>query len=109
MSDAAAQAVANAPVISVCGISAWEIAIKLKSGKLAIRKPVHEWYADSLVRYRLDEVPLTVSLLCAAADLPLLHRDPFDRVLVAAAIERGLTLITSDRIIPTYPGVKVIW
>ncbi|PAW63480.1 MAG: hypothetical protein B9S38_17465 [Verrucomicrobiia bacterium Tous-C4TDCM] len=49
------------------------------------------------------------SIFCAAADLPLLHRDPFDRVLVATAMERGLVLLTSDRVIPTYPGVRVIW
>lgn len=109
LSASAAEALANAPAVAVCGVSAWEIAIKVKAGKLAMRKPVHEWYSDSLVRYQLDEIPLAVSLLCAGADLPLIHRDPFDRVLIATALERGLTLLTSDRIIPTYPGVKVIW
>ena len=50
-----------------------------------------------------------LSILCAAADLPQLHRDPFDRVLVATAMERGLVPLTSDRVIPTYPGVRVVW
>jgi PIN domain nuclease of toxin-antitoxin system len=49
------------------------------------------------------------AILCAAADLPPLPRDPFDRVLVATAMDRGLVLLTSDRVIPTYPGVREIW
>lgn len=57
----------------------------------------------------LERVMPEAAILCAAADLPPLHRDPFDRVLVATAMDRGLVLLTSDRVIPTYPGVRVIW
>lgn len=52
---------------------------------------------------------LKPALLCAAADLPLLHRDPFDRVLVALALARHLTIITTDETIATYPGIKTPW
>jgi len=105
----AADAIARASSVAVCVVSVWEIAIKVKTGKLHVGMPVLDWYVESLSRYHLDEIPLPASLICAAADLPLLHRDPFDRVLVATAMNRGLVLLTSDRVIPTYPGVRVIW
>jgi PIN domain nuclease of toxin-antitoxin system len=107
--EKAAEAIALAPSVAVSVVSVWEIAIKVKTGRLHLGKPVLNWYAESLSRYHLDEIPLPASLICAAADLPLLHRDPFDRVLVATAMDRGLVLLTSDRVIPTYPGVRVIW
>ena len=89
----------------------WEIAIKVKTGKLRIPDHPLSWTEALVERHSLDfERRLAdVSSLCAAADLPRLHRDPFDRVLVACALERNLAILTSDRIIPTYPGVKVIW
>lgn len=100
----------NAPdQVYVSAVTAWEIAIKAKSGKLRLEIPPNEWFQQTLERYYLSEIPLQTSLLCDAAELPLLHRDPFDRVLVASAISRSLTILTSDRMIPTYPGVKVVW
>jgi PIN domain nuclease of toxin-antitoxin system len=89
----------------------WEIAIKVKTGKLQLPKPPLQWVEELAQRHSLNlerRMP-EVSIFCAAADLPLLHRDPFDRVLVAAAVELGLVVLTSDRVIPTYPGVRVIW
>jgi PIN domain nuclease of toxin-antitoxin system len=47
--------------------------------------------------------------LCAAADLPLIHRDPFDRILIATAIRDRLSLLTPDRQIAAYPGVTTVW
>ena len=46
---------------------------------------------------------------CAAAALPLLHRDPFDRVIVALAQAHGVPVLTSDENIPRYAGVAAIW
>jgi PIN domain nuclease of toxin-antitoxin system len=47
-------------------------------------------------------------MACAAAALPLLHRDPFDRVIVALAQAQGLTVLTSDENIGKYPGVTTV-
>jgi PIN domain nuclease of toxin-antitoxin system len=57
----------------------------------------------------LREVPLDASVACAAAALPALHRDPFDRVIVALAQAHGLTVLTSDENIRKYPGVTTLW
>ncbi|PYQ93010.1 MAG: PIN domain nuclease [Acidobacteria bacterium] len=48
-------------------------------------------------------------MACAAAGLPLIHRDPSDRVLVALAQAHALTVLTSDENIGKYPGVKTLW
>jgi PIN domain nuclease of toxin-antitoxin system len=60
-------------------------------------------------RYDLREVPLDASIACAAAALPPLHRDPFDRVIVALAVAHRFTVLTSDENIPKYPGVTTHW
>ena len=90
-------------------VSPWEIAIKAKSGKLTLPKPAEKWFCEIREEYDLIELPLLADTACAAADLPLIHRDPFDRVLIATAQEKNLILITSDRTIPKYPGVKCLW
>ncbi len=89
----------------------WEIAIKAKTGKLQLPAAPLLWVEKLARRHSLilERRMPDAEILCAAADLPLLHHDPFDRMLVAAALERNLVLITSDRTIPAYPGVKTIW
>ena len=57
----------------------------------------------------LAEPPLDARIACAAAALPPIHGDPFDRVVVALAGDRALTILTSDENIPKYPGVRTIW
>jgi PIN domain nuclease of toxin-antitoxin system len=109
LSKPASQALASASLVFVSPIIAWEIAIKVKSGKLRMKVPVQDWYRDSLERYHLQEIPLSAESLCAAADLPSIHRDPFDRVMIAIAMERNLPILTSDRTIPKYTGIHVIW
>lgn len=51
----------------------------------------------------------TAPCICAAVALPPLHRDPCDRMIIAAALSHKLAIITADRVIPTYPGVKTVW
>ena len=84
------------------------------SHRLAISREISsplEWILNLAGRHQLDppDAGLDAALLCAAADLPLIHRDPFDRVLVAMAQRDGLTILTSDRLIPKYPDIVSIW
>lgn len=83
--------------------SIWEIAIKASARR-------RDFSVDArLVRRTLlnsgyIEVPVSGEHAVAIADLPLLHRDPFDRILVAQSITEGITLLTGDRQIARYPG-----
>ncbi|CAN5915730.1 type II toxin-antitoxin system VapC family toxin [soil metagenome] len=104
-----AQAFGLATQAFIPPVSAWEVTIKYKAGKLRLPKLPLTWFRSLCELYHLTELPLDTSIFCAAADLPLIHCDPFDRVLIATAQTHQLTLITSDQIIPTYPGVLTLW
>ena len=105
----AATAVRTARVANVSVVSPWEVAIKAAAGKLHLKQPPIQWYLELVERYDLQELQLDAAVACAAAALPPIHRDPFDRVLVALAQTRTLTVVTSDQHIPQYAGVSTVW
>ena len=78
--------------VFVSAASAWEIGIKRASGKLQIGASV----AHTILRHAFIALPVTVEHAEWAGSLPLLHRDPFDRLLVAQAQLEGLVLVTVD-------------
>ncbi len=84
-------------------ISLLEISIKVSVGKL--KKPAH--LLDLMVDHGFEELPINVSSLAKLESLPLLHRDPFDRAIVAAAMAAKATLITGDKQLAAY-DVKTI-
>jgi PIN domain nuclease of toxin-antitoxin system len=76
---------------------------------LQLSAPPDRWFSDLLAHYHLQEVQLDAALACAAAALPPIHRDPFDRVIVALARATDSILITSDGRLGEYPGIVVRW
>jgi PIN domain nuclease of toxin-antitoxin system len=109
LSDAAAAALRTAPEAWVSVVSPWEVAIKAATGKLQLMDPPFVWFLGLADRYGLREIPLDSHIATAAATLPPIHRDPFDRVLAALAQTHTLTVLTSDKNIPKYAGVKTLW
>ena len=105
----AAAALRAAPEAHVSVVAAWEVAIKVAAGKLSLSESTQDWFTGLLRHHRLLELPLDSQMVCAAAALPPIHRDPFDRILVALAQSRQLTILSSDRVMPHYPGIKVLW
>lgn len=63
----------------------------------------------ALIRHNIRELPLMRRTVLTAVDLPAIHNDPFDRILVAEAIQARLAIVTKDSVIPNYPGVMTIW
>jgi len=59
--------------------------------------------------HQLTLLPIEAATAIASPKLPGIHTDPFDRLLVALAGERALTLVTPDLLIPKYPNVKTVW
>jgi len=107
--DRATAALRTAAEAMVSVVSPWEVAIKCASGKLQLNEPPAHWFFGLAERYRLRELPLDARLACAAAALPPLHGDPFDRILVAIAQAHSLPVLTSDQNIGRYPGVNTLW
>ena len=106
LSQAARNAIASGvPTLSVA--SYWEVAIKTRKGLLPIPDPV-SWWTRAAALLGGWELPIRASHITALSALPDLHRDPFDRVLIAQAVAEGLPLVTSDRQIAAYP-VRVVW
>jgi PIN domain nuclease of toxin-antitoxin system len=85
-----------------------EWATKVSIGKLKLPAPVGEVYEDLRRRLRALPMPVTVEHGAKLADLPLHHRDPFDRLLVAQAQVESLSLVSADPEIAKY-DVDVIW
>lgn len=85
-------------LIAFSAASVWEIRIKQAVGKLDL--PVD--FADVLARQPFEPLAVTVAHAHALRELPLLHRDPFDRLLIAQARVEGMTILTRDHAIPQY-------
>ena len=79
-------------LVFVSAISAWEISIKQSLGKLIAPNNLEEALRFS----RLEVLAMTLAHGIKVADLPMHHKDPFDRMLIAQALVEGLTIITVD-------------
>jgi len=88
-------------------VSAWEIAIKQSIGKLDLARPAEEWFPEVVRRTGFKVVEPRMAAALRVRTLPWHHKDPFDRFLIAKAIEDGYTIITHDRIFADY-GVPVL-
>lgn len=77
----------------------WELAIKEKRGKLSVPRG----FFDTIEAIGMKLLPVTVAHAVATRDLPLIHHDPFDRIIVAQARVEGLVLLTHDRMLAQYP------
>jgi PIN domain nuclease of toxin-antitoxin system len=87
--------------------SLWEITIKLNIGKLTIGHTIDEIY-KLLKQLNIEVLPIVQSDLEQYLTLPLHHRDPFDRLLIAQAIAQELTLVSADNAFGAY-SVKQLW
>ncbi|MFM7290675.1 MAG: type II toxin-antitoxin system VapC family toxin [Planctomycetia bacterium] len=110
LSSPAADALRSGGLAFLSPVVPWELAIKGKAGKLELPLPPLDYCVSLARRHRLTlpREGLDAALLCAAAELPLIHRDPFDRILVATAIRERMAVLTPDRTIALYP-VATIW
>ena len=86
----------------------WEIGIKQSIGKIDIESSAEEIEA-ACTKLGICVYPLKASYIDAMRNLPQIHKDPFDRIMIAQAMEEDLSLITRDSIIPQYPNVSVMW
>ena len=89
-------------------VSPWEIAIKTRLGKLNLGRPLHPAIARIASRNGFAMLTPDWEDAQAVADLPLHHRDPFDRMLVAQALRHGLTVLTPDALWDLY-GISRLW
>ena len=82
-------------------ISIWEIAIKINIGKLTIKTNFHA-IEQNLIEQDISILQIDLAAIQTYLDLPLHHRDPFDRILIAQSINLALTIISCDRQFDAY-------
>lgn len=95
--------------VYVSAASAWEIATKHRLGKLQGAGAVVSGYREHLVRLRAEELPITGHHALTAGTLQWVHRDPFDRVIVAQALLESLPVVTSDAALTEFPAIRTLW
>jgi PIN domain nuclease of toxin-antitoxin system len=95
--------------VFVSAISAFEIGQKLAAGMLALPSELARWFPAILKQHYLTDLPLTAAICITATALPPIHKDPFDRLIIATAMIHKLTIITCDTTIAAYPCIKTLW
>ena len=89
-------------------VSVWEIQIKTQLGKLDINNDLANLVQEQQERNKLVILPVTLVHVLALGKLPLHHKDPFDRLLIAQALSEDAALLSRDEFFSAYP-VKVFW
>jgi PIN domain nuclease of toxin-antitoxin system len=89
-------------------VSIWEIAIKYGIGKLNLEIPFDDFIDRQITPNGIQLLDIKLEHLKVVSTLPLHHRDPFDRLLIAQAIVEDIILISTDRVFSLYP-VRLMW
>ena len=91
--------ISDASEVFVSSVSLWEMAIKIKLGKLEANLTE---LVKAIESSHFIELPLTAKHAAATLELPHLHRDPFDRIMIAQALSEPLRFITCDKALADY-------
>lgn len=88
--------------------SVWELQIKHALGKLIMRQPLKVILDEQQQSNSMEILPIKLTHQWRLADLPRIHNDPFDRLLIAQAVVEDMRLISADRVFSDYP-VRLVW
>jgi PIN domain nuclease of toxin-antitoxin system len=89
-------------------VTGFEITVKYSLGKLHLTEPPKDFLSNRIQGNALTELPISMNHTLALQDLPLHHKDPFDRLLVAQAIVNQLPLLSADEQLSAY-DIKRLW
>jgi PIN domain nuclease of toxin-antitoxin system len=90
-------------------VSSWEAQIKVGLGKLVLKEPLQVIVERELVQNHWEVLPIYLQHTWKLKELPPLHKDPFDRLLVAQALVEDLTIASKDPLVAMYPGLDILW
>lgn len=96
----------DSALLEISALSISEIAIKRASGKLTFTKAD---VADGIADLRLRVLAYSTEHAYKLFELPMHHKDPFDRQIIAQALAEEIPVVTSDRVFGVYKGLQVIW
>ena len=90
-------------------ISSYEIIVKYKLGKLKLTQNPVEFILECRDKFNILELPVMEKEIAYMLELPNLHGDPFDRIIIAQALANDFFILTPDKLIHNYKMVKVVW
>ena len=94
--------------LGLSDVCIWEICLKWQAKKIELPDPPRAWVSDQMRAWNLQRVPMEIEHFYRSTELPDLHRDPFDRLLISQALANNLRIVTPDPAIKGYP-VTVVW
>jgi PIN domain nuclease of toxin-antitoxin system len=94
--------------VYLSAVSAWEINIKYRLGRLNLPLPPDQFIPKERKRHLIEPLDLSEQDTLHLCKLPTPHKDPFDRMLICQSIEHSLTILTPDPLITQYP-VRYLW
>jgi len=108
LSHTASRAIRNAETVFVSSVSAIEISIKYRIGKLPNGQVLAEHFVQVMQNEAFDELPVSWQEASLAGRMAGEHRDPFDRLLIAQGLINNLTLVSNEQLFDTF-GVARLW
>lgn len=96
----------NDNLVSIASI--WEMAIKHSIGKLNFQSSFNEFVEQQIIMNGIELLPIRIDHIAVISSLPLHHRDPFDRLLIAQSIVENIPLLSADQIFDAYP-IQPLW
>ena len=96
--DTVGETINKAGNLYLSDASIFEMAVKHASGKLSLPETPRKWIHEQLTSWNIASLPLIREVIFLSAELPLHHIDPFDRLIIATAINRKLPVVSSDTI-----------
>ena len=94
--------------VNIKEISIWEIAIKARLGRLQLPENPDSYLAEQMVSNAIQSLSITMQHAFRVYNLPDIHKDPFDRIIIAQALLEDMPILTKDDYIPRY-GVQTVW
>jgi len=102
------ETIETAKNVGISAISCYEVALAEKRGRLLLPCPVNQWFQEALEPSGISVLPLTPVIASIAVNLSPIHRDPFDRTIIATAIEYQGRLASIDGIFRQYPELTTL-
>ncbi len=96
----------TAEIVGISPISCYEIALAQERGRLELPCAAEEWFRDALEPMDIVLLPLNAEVACKAVALSAVHKDPFDRLIIATALVYDGRLASVDGLFSLYPEIK---
>lgn len=99
----------NAGRLFISSITSFEIAIKHNKKKLTLPVRPEKWIPDILTHHGIVEIPVDSEIAVFSVNLPYIHNDPADRIIIATSIIKKIDILSPDPLIKKYPNANVKW